>query len=206
MKKGTPGLAIPVFRLRVAPVLNWCSSVYVYPEDAGEGVPGQEVVFVNMNAFDLLRILHEKGVQTLICGALSPNLLSYGEDLGLRIIHGIAGEIEDVLRAYRARELNQPCFWIPGCRGLRRYRKAWPKGCGAGVGDEENPAPPDTCEPGKLGVGAYNGSEETRAGNPGSGPGGFCVCPRCGIKVRHKRGIPCTQIVCPDCAQPMVRA
>lgn len=33
----------------------------------------------------------------------------------------------------------------------------------------------------------------------GQGPGGWCVCPRCGYKVEHQRGIPCVSIQCPKC-------
>jgi len=41
---------------------------------------------------------------------------------------------------------------------------------------------------------------------PGAGPGGFCVCPNCGTKVVHQRGIPCYTVSCPKCGTKMVRA
>jgi hypothetical protein len=40
---------------------------------------------------------------------------------------------------------------------------------------------------------------------PGSGPGGDCVCPRCGAKASHKAGTPCNNISCPECGAKMVR-
>lgn len=42
----------------------------------------------------------------------------------------------------------------------------------------------------------------TRAG---AGPEGYCVCPDCGEKVPHKRGIPCINVSCPKCGTKMVR-
>ena len=33
-----------------------------------------------------------------------------------------------------------------------------------------------------------------------------CVCPKCGKKVAHQRGVPCNTIVCPECGTHMTRA
>jgi len=33
----------------------------------------------------------------------------------------------------------------------------------------------------------------------GKGPGGFCICPKCGYKTEHKAGVPCSSIQCPKC-------
>jgi hypothetical protein len=40
---------------------------------------------------------------------------------------------------------------------------------------------------------------------PGAGPGGNCVCPSCGEKVPHQRGVPCYSLKCPKCGAGMVR-
>jgi len=39
----------------------------------------------------------------------------------------------------------------------------------------------------------------------GLGAGGFCVCPSCGEKIPHKRGVSCRDEVCPKCGKRMVR-
>lgn len=39
----------------------------------------------------------------------------------------------------------------------------------------------------------------------GAGPSGDCVCPNCGEKVIHQRGIPCYSITCPKCGARMTR-
>jgi len=40
----------------------------------------------------------------------------------------------------------------------------------------------------------------------GMGPGGKCVCPKCGAKVAHQRGKPCVTVKCPKCGAKMTRA
>lgn len=44
-----------------------------------------------------------------------------------------------------------------------------------------------------------------RMGGFAAGPGGQCVCPKCGHKVQHQVGVPCYQQKCPKCGSPMTR-
>jgi predicted Zn-ribbon and HTH transcriptional regulator len=34
---------------------------------------------------------------------------------------------------------------------------------------------------------------------------GECICPKCGYKQKHDRGIPCSTIKCPNCNNQMIR-
>ena len=43
--------------------------------------------------------------------------------------------------------------------------------------------------------------EEARGG----GPGGYCACPKCGYKIPHKSGVPCSTLECPKCKVNLVR-
>ncbi|MBF0544508.1 MAG: trypsin-like peptidase domain-containing protein [Candidatus Riflebacteria bacterium] len=45
-----------------------------------------------------------------------------------------------------------------------------------------------------------------RMGGWGLGPGGELVCPRCGTRLRHERGVPCYTVRCPRCGAIMQRA
>lgn len=43
-------------------------------------------------------------------------------------------------------------------------------------------------------------------GGFGLGPGGECICPKCGTRVPHQQGVPCYQQTCPKCGTPLTRA
>jgi len=209
-------IAIPVMRARVAPVLNWCSRILIFPEDAAAG-PTQELQFPDLPALERLKLLRQNGVDTLICGALSSQLLHGAVHHGLKVISGVAGEIDEVLKAYRENRLGEPEFWLPGCQGPRRYRRGCRKLDGA---------PYNGVQGGKLdmpggrggrgqgggqgvggggGRGQGGGGRQGQGAGPGAAPQGLCRCPACGASVPHERGIPCFQVNCPQCGKPMVR-
>ncbi len=184
-------LAIPVMRSRVAPVLNWCSRVQIFPDDRAYEGPGQELVLAHLDPHQRLKFLREMGVTTLICGAVSPDLLHYGEQLGLRILCGVAGQVGEVLRSFWQNQLDQPHFRLPGCQGPRRYRAGWQAGkLGRGRGRDRRAGPPQGNGAGGLGVDHL----------------GSCRCPACGYSLPHERGIPCSQATCPACGQTLQRA
>ena len=57
------------------------------------------------------------------------------------------------------------------------------------------------------GMGSGSGQGLGRGRNKGGafGPGGFCVCAKCGRKVKHRQGEKCTTLKCPDCGHTMIR-
>jgi len=40
---------------------------------------------------------------------------------------------------------------------------------------------------------------------PEMGPDGFCICPKCGERIEHRKGVPCKKERCPECETKMVR-
>jgi len=200
-------IAIPVFRGRVAPVLDWCSTIHLYPEVPGNETPEQELFLTHATTFDRMRILRVKGVRTLICGVLSPDLLHYGQRMGLRILHGVAGEVREVLRAYLGQKLDHPRFRLPGCKGPRKYREGCKGVCAADAAPESGPDLGRGKNHGRQGgKGSRDQVPETGAeGGTAAGPGGFCLCPECGTGIPHQSGIPCVNVPCPACGRPMVR-
>jgi len=49
------------------------------------------------------------------------------------------------------------------------------------------------------------GSGNGRNNGGACGPGGYCVCAKCGEKIVHERGVRCTSLKCPKCGNTMVR-
>ncbi len=65
---------------------------------------------------------------------------------------------------------------------------------------------------GRRGIRIRQGGDRTQGRGLGSmggpkaaGPAGFCVCPKCGLRVPHARGVPCIERKCPKCGTTMVR-
>lgn len=55
------------------------------------------------------------------------------------------------------------------------------------------------------GRGLGRGGGRGRNSGGGYSIGGFCVCAKCGAKVAHQQGIPCTTQKCPSCGNTMIR-
>ena len=79
---------------------------------------------------------------------------------------------------------------------MPRGNKTGPRGQGPGTG---------------KGLGGCRGGAGAGQGGgramriPGRWAGGECVCPKCGKRISHQSGSPCTQTACPDCGTAMTR-
>lgn len=54
-----------------------------------------------------------------------------------------------------------------------------------------------------LALGILNEAMGKNTGRERTGGTNTCVCPDCGYKTPHKRGIPCNEIECPKCGAKM---
>jgi len=57
---------------------------------------------------------------------------------------------------------------------------------------------------GHRGAGRDTGTGAGR-GCGGLGAGGFCLCPKCGRRFPHQRGVPCLEERCHECGAALVR-
>ena len=53
------------------------------------------------------------------------------------------------------------------------------------------------------GLGFGGGRGRNRGG--AFGPGGYCVCAKCGEKIQHQQGLKCASVKCPKCGHTMIR-
>lgn len=58
---------------------------------------------------------------------------------------------------------------------------------------------------GGRGAGRGGAGRGRMGGGFRAGPSAACVCPQCGHREPHKRGIPCYQNQCPQCGTAMIR-
>jgi hypothetical protein len=138
------------------------------------------------------------GADVLICGTISAPLEAKLSAAGVRVIGFVdlsAVRSWTSSAGFVSGELASPAFLMPGCRGRRQWRQGrntMPRGFGMGCGG---------------GGGRGAGGGRGRGGGPlAAGPGGECVCPKCGEKAPDTVGKPCVQVACPKCGTPMTRA
>ena len=187
---------------RIAPVFDVTRRVRVVESQAGKPVgAAQEVQLDGLPLTRALR-LTELGVGTLICGAISRPLRDLVASQGIRVIPFVAGELDEVVQAWLSGDINGDAFSMPGCcrRGRNRFRGM------------HNHRMEEYDVKGRRGIRIGQGGRQSqgqglgRMGGPkAAGPAGFCVCPQCGQRLPHERGVPCTEQKCPGCGAAMVR-
>lgn len=185
-------LAIPHWQDRVSPVFDVASSLLLVEFEDGREMRREETRLVRTDPAGRARELADLNVDVLVCGAISAPLEAGWSSSGVRVISFVCGDVKEIVPAFLRGELPAARFLMPGCRGRRRMRggdSAMAKGFGQGPG-----------------AGMGRGGRGRMGGPPGAGPGGSCVCPKCGEKVPHGQGRPCNQATCPKCGTPMTRA
>lgn len=160
--------AFAVWMNRIAPVMDVaCTVCVVEGESLSEGthfsLPGD-----HPSAKALF--LRELGVDTLVCGALSRNMLHLLNAQGIGVVPFIAGDLETVIGAWFGKGLPDGALAMPGCGGGGRFGH----GCGGNrrtMGGAESPCVCTAC-----------GHSEPRVrGVP-------CVrrqCPNCGAAMKR---------------------
>jgi predicted Fe-Mo cluster-binding NifX family protein len=196
--------AISYWDGRVAPVFDTAPLLRVLETDSGEIVHDSlEVLPDELPLQRTLRLI-ELGIGTLVCGAISLPMRELIAAYGIEVIPFVAGDLEDVVRAW-IRGGFKPLAWaMPGCCG--RVRRSY------GVLEEpehgrESGMDGATGDGRGAGQGpGTGGSRRGRMGGPlAGGAGGACLCPGCGHRESHARGVPCAEKKCPKCGALMRR-
>ena len=115
-------LAIPIRNDRVSPVFDSASRLLVVDFEGGAAVSRAEFPFREGGPGARASLLHDLGISTLICGAISNRTAMKVERLGIELLPWIVGDIEEVIEAYRSGTLDSEGFAMPGCRQMRGRR------------------------------------------------------------------------------------
>jgi len=107
-------IAIPVFQERISPVLDACACLLVVDIDNGKVIQRTDVSLKKMSRRERTDAISRWKIETIICAGVSELMCSYIAGRGVRLISGIAGELEKIIDAYIHNRLDQKCFLMPG--------------------------------------------------------------------------------------------
>jgi len=108
-----------VWNGRIAPVFDTAKEVCLVEAEKGR------IVSQSMQALPLQALLWlaEQRVDAVVCGAISRPLHAQLNAAGIRVTPFVAGDVQEVIRAWLAGLLGRPAFAMPGCCGRRRMRR-----------------------------------------------------------------------------------
>ena len=112
-------IAVPNCQSRVSPVFDVASRLLMVRLKGDAELERREVVLFENQPGGIVRSLTELGIKVLICGGISQGLQAALEQVGIRVLPQICGELDSVIAAYRLGTLGQPEFAMPGCCGHR---------------------------------------------------------------------------------------
>jgi len=112
--------AFAVWNGRIAPVFDVARRVIIVEIFQGRVIARQQGLFECDDARHKADRLKSWGVQILVCGAVSHY---YGATLAAEAVKAVAfvaGEIEEIIAAFLAEDLDKPDYRMPGCHGCCR--------------------------------------------------------------------------------------
>ncbi len=113
-------VAVPVWEKRVSPVFDTARRLVMVDLEGDEPASRITLPLTEPFAPRRARLLRIWGVEVLICGGISPYLARLIAAYGIRVVPGVRGDAEEVLRAFRRGRIPSPAFTLPGWRSGRR--------------------------------------------------------------------------------------
>jgi predicted Fe-Mo cluster-binding NifX family protein len=119
-------IAIPEHQGRVAPVFDTCRHLLVYTQaDESHAIVHQED-WSGVSTHGRATRLKELEVDVLLCGGISCEIEDQMHLQGIRLIAWLAGDVSEVLKAFRHGTIMNPEYAMPGtflCRKRRQTRQ-----------------------------------------------------------------------------------
>lgn len=126
-------VALAVWDGRVSPVFDVSQEVLILDIVERSVGASSSLMLGNGAAGDRSRRLAEQGVGTLICGAVSNEMMRELNREGIEVIGFVTGEVGTIIEAFAAGELPDARYAMPGCTmRMGRHRGGRGGGCGRG--------------------------------------------------------------------------
>lgn len=107
-------IAIPIFHNRVSPVLDTCTRLLFIDFEEKISVERREISFGIYSQPERFETIKKLKPDAVICCGISEVLDRRLQSAGIRLISGIAGDVEQVAEAFLSNRLDAPCFRMPG--------------------------------------------------------------------------------------------
>ena len=107
---------------RIAPVFDTVRQIYVVDVESGQIVSEtQEALSEDLPVRKILRLV-ERGIGTLVCGAISRPMYGLVVANGIQVVPFVAGDLNEVIQAWLSGDLEDDIFAMPGYCGQRGRR------------------------------------------------------------------------------------
>lgn len=130
-------LAIMLYGTRVSPRFGYSQRALIVDMHGQQEIHRQKVPVKGCAPEQIPELLSKARVELVICGGMNDCFQGLFQELGISVIWGIIGDVEDVLAAYRADRLAPGMGSCPHggragrrpCNGPRRWRARRDESC-----------------------------------------------------------------------------
>ena len=95
-------------------MLDTCTRLLIIDFEGKDGVERREISFEICSPSERLEIVKRLNSDVIICCGISEGFDRMLQSAGIRLISGIAGDVEQVAEAFLCNRINDPCFRMPG--------------------------------------------------------------------------------------------
>ena len=107
-------IAIPIFHNRVSPVLDTCTRLLIIDFEKKIEVERREIFFDIYSQSERFEVIKKMSPNAIICCGISEVFDKMLQSVGIRLICGIVGEVDQVVEAFLCNRIDAPCFRMPG--------------------------------------------------------------------------------------------
>lgn len=108
-------IAIPIWEERVSPVFDVAQRLALITIESGTVVDTAEMAIPSQDVLARVKLLAERNVDVLLCGAISRCVMHLLEQHHIRVVPYVCGPVEQVLGAFLENRLAEQGLVMPGC-------------------------------------------------------------------------------------------